>query len=197
MGKREDTRALIIEKTAPLFNKCGYAGTSMSDITRATGLTKGSIYGNFRDKDDVALQAFAFSLRMRKKGILSALRKAGDSPLARLRAYPQYFQQSHGTIMAYGGCPLVNASMDAADTNPGLHAAVRTAIESWRVAVQRLFKEGVALGELRADLDVERQASLFISMIEGGLWMTRATNHKKDLLFAMQNVEAMLAAIAR
>jgi TetR/AcrR family transcriptional repressor of nem operon len=36
----------------------GYSGTSMSDITAATGLTKGSIYGNFENKDEVAIAAF-------------------------------------------------------------------------------------------------------------------------------------------
>ena len=45
--RSEKTRQFIIETTASLFNKKGYAGTSMSDLTEATKLTKGSIYGNF------------------------------------------------------------------------------------------------------------------------------------------------------
>ena len=58
MSKAEETKAFIIEKIAPVFNKKGYAGTSLSDMTEATGLTKGSIYGNFSNKDEVALAAF-------------------------------------------------------------------------------------------------------------------------------------------
>ena len=58
MSKAEKTRQFIIEKTAPIFNKKGFAGTSLSDMTEATGLTKGSIYGNFADKDEVAMAAF-------------------------------------------------------------------------------------------------------------------------------------------
>ncbi|MBL7756118.1 MAG: TetR family transcriptional regulator, partial [Chitinophagaceae bacterium] len=48
-GKAERTRQHIIEKAAPFFNKKGYADTSLSDITAATGLTKGAIYGNFEN----------------------------------------------------------------------------------------------------------------------------------------------------
>jgi len=48
--KAEQTRQLIVEKTAPIFNVKGYAGTSVSDMTKATGLTKGSVYGNFANK---------------------------------------------------------------------------------------------------------------------------------------------------
>src|ERR1700722_8888899 len=62
ISKAERTRQFIIEKTAPIFNKKGYAGTSLSDITAATGLTKGSIYGNFADKDEVALAAFDYNI---------------------------------------------------------------------------------------------------------------------------------------
>lgn len=46
--KSERTRQFIIEKVAPIFNRKGYAGTSLSDLTEATGLTKGAIYGNFK-----------------------------------------------------------------------------------------------------------------------------------------------------
>ncbi|EPB65773.1 hypothetical protein ANCCEY_15157 [Ancylostoma ceylanicum] len=33
-------------------------GTSINDLMSATGLSKGSIYGNFENKDEVALAAF-------------------------------------------------------------------------------------------------------------------------------------------
>ena len=63
MSKAEKTRAFIIEKSAPVFNIKGYAGTSLNDLMLATGLTKGSIYGNFKDKDDVALSVYRYSVR--------------------------------------------------------------------------------------------------------------------------------------
>src|ERR1700753_3374417 len=63
MSKAEQTKQFIIEKTAPIFNTKGYAGTSVSDMTEATGLTKGSIYGNFANKDEVALAAFDYKKR--------------------------------------------------------------------------------------------------------------------------------------
>src|SRR5215204_2574009 len=63
VSKADQTKAFIIEKTAPLFNTKGYEGTSMSDIEAATGLTKGSIYGNFTNKDEVALAVFDFNLQ--------------------------------------------------------------------------------------------------------------------------------------
>ena len=60
-GKAERTTQFIIETVAPIFNKHGYIGTSMSQLTEATGLTKGAIYGNFENKLALALSAFEYN----------------------------------------------------------------------------------------------------------------------------------------
>jgi AcrR family transcriptional regulator len=62
MSKSERTKNYIIEKAAPIFNTKGFAGTSLSDLTEATGLTKGSIYGNFENKEEIAIQVFKYSI---------------------------------------------------------------------------------------------------------------------------------------
>ena len=58
LSKAEVTTKYILETVAPIFNQKGYAATSMDDITRATGLTKGAIYGNFKNKETLAIEAF-------------------------------------------------------------------------------------------------------------------------------------------
>ena len=58
MRNPELTKKLIVEKAMPLFNQKGYRATSLSDITKVTGMTKGAIYGNFENKDAVAEATF-------------------------------------------------------------------------------------------------------------------------------------------
>jgi len=43
MTKASRTRQYIIDKTASVFNIRGYAGTSLLDLTKATGLSKGAL----------------------------------------------------------------------------------------------------------------------------------------------------------
>src|SRR5271155_2388211 len=103
MNKAERTRQFIIEKTAPIFNRKGYAGTSLSDMTEATGLTKGSIYGNFADKDEVALAVFDYNV-----GRLGARTLAGmdlqQSARETLLAYIGSYQLRNP--LTEGGCPI-------------------------------------------------------------------------------------------
>jgi AcrR family transcriptional regulator len=56
MSKGEETKAKILHQAAELFNQQGYAGSSISDIMRVTGLQKGGIYNHFSSKDELALK---------------------------------------------------------------------------------------------------------------------------------------------
>ncbi len=196
VGKREQTRAFIIEKTAPIFNRRGFIGTSLSDITQATGLTKGSIYGNFADKDEVALKAFGFMSTKRRRGLVSEMSPHRESPLAMLRAYASYFRGSYEVIREFGGCPIVNTAVDADDTNPTLSAAVRKVVEDWRTAMQDLIRRGVSLGEIKPETDPEERASLLISLLEGGLWLSKATGRREDLMRSLDHFERLLDEMA-
>ncbi len=75
MSKAEKTKQFIIEKTAALFNSKGYTRTSLSDISEATGLTKGSIYGNFENRDELAIAVYKFNSGLLGKNLL---RSFGD-----------------------------------------------------------------------------------------------------------------------
>ena len=61
MNKGLETRELIIERSAELFNTLGYNGCSLNEIMDATHLKKGGIYNHFKNKDEIALAAFEYS----------------------------------------------------------------------------------------------------------------------------------------
>jgi TetR/AcrR family transcriptional repressor of nem operon len=128
------TRQLIIETAAPIFNKKGYAGTSMSDLTTATGLTKGSIYGNFKDKDDVAVHAFQHNIDLIFDFFSKEL-KAAESTLDKLLAYPRGFRKIYRMILSYGGCPILNTAVEADDTHAVLRKMAMSVLAKWKKSI--------------------------------------------------------------
>ena len=93
MTKAEKTRQFIIEKTAPLFNTKGFEGTSLSDLEKITGLTKGSIYGNFKDKEEIAIAVFQYSMSKVRDIVHNRLIKyntAKDKLIALITFYAEY-----------------------------------------------------------------------------------------------------------
>ena len=61
MTKGEQTRRKIVEAAAPIFNKCGYEGSSLSGLMEATGLKKGGIYRHFSSKEELAAEVFDYT----------------------------------------------------------------------------------------------------------------------------------------
>ncbi len=50
LSEGEITRKIILEASLKLFSRKGYEGTSLSEICKATGLTKGALYWHFENK---------------------------------------------------------------------------------------------------------------------------------------------------
>src|SRR5471030_423658 len=106
-SKSERTRQFIIETTAGIFNTKGYEGTSMSDITAATGLTKGSIYGNFENKEEVALAVFDYNMEKLRKVIVLRIAQS-YSYQQKLMVYAQIYRDFQKDGFPEGGCPILN-----------------------------------------------------------------------------------------
>src|SRR5471030_203647 len=117
MSKAEQTKAFIIEKVAPIFNMKGYAGTSLTDMTEATGLSKGSIYGNFANKDEVALAAFDHNLKTVQGTIKKEMNKL-DTIKEKLLVYVHVYNDYVKHSFPVGGCPILNTAIEADDTHP-------------------------------------------------------------------------------
>src|SRR3954471_22751438 len=124
MGKAETTRQFIIQKSAPVFNKRGYAGTSMNDLAQATGLTKGSIYGNFANKDEVAIEAFKFNTNLMSQ-VFHAEMASAKTNREKLMAYPSVYGKFFTGGLPEGGCPVLNTSVESDDTHPTLKALAK------------------------------------------------------------------------
>ena len=57
--KRERTRQALIAAALEVVAENGFAGASLETIARRAGLTRGSIYSNFADRDDLLMAAVA------------------------------------------------------------------------------------------------------------------------------------------
>jgi len=57
--KRARTRARLVAAAAALVRENGFEGTSLDAVAARAGMTRGAIYGNFRNKEDLFLAVVA------------------------------------------------------------------------------------------------------------------------------------------
>jgi len=176
MNKAEETRNFIIEKSAPIFNMQGYKGTTMSHLTRAINMTKGAIYGNFADKDEIALAAFDYNFAEISKKI-EKLVLAQKNACDKLIAFANFYLDEFAEVSRQGGCPLLNAAVDSDNIHPPLKERVAEAIDSWIKTVAQIIYSGIKRKQINPNAKPEQFASVFISLIEGGIMLSRATGN--------------------
>ncbi len=192
-GKRKSelTRQFIIEETAVLFNQKGYSGTSMHDLTQATGLSKGSIYGNFEDKDAVAIAAFDYNFQQMFHH-LGELLVSKQGHHTRLFALPEVYLDMYPWLVERGGCPLLNTGMDADDAHPRLKEKVKTAMETLLKGLEGLLKTGISKGELKEDLDIPYWTHVIYAIIQGGIVLSKTTEQPVYLENAMIHLNEII-----
>lgn len=191
MSKAERTRRLIIEKTAHIFNAKGYSGTSINDVMEATGLTKGCIYGNFQNKDEIALAAFDHNFGQVTAFIRSKILEK-DTVIAKLLVYPEIYKDFLNVPFINGGCPVLNTSTEADDTHPMLKERAEAALRFWQASIAKMIAHGIESGELKASANAQEFAVVMTSLIEGSVMQAKLTGSSEGLEIAMRFLGQMI-----
>jgi TetR/AcrR family transcriptional repressor of nem operon len=180
LTKAEQTKQFIIEKAAPIFNKKGFAATSMNDILDATGLAKGGVYGNFDSKEEIALMAFDYANERLIKALSEKIRNevsAKDKLIAIFNFYHNY--SIYPTLE--GGCPVLNTAVDADFNFPALKEKAAIALNKMLGSLEYIINKGIETKEFRKKVNAKEEANLIFSVIEGGMMMSRLNNEPKYL----------------
>lgn len=195
MSKAQETRTRIIEQAAALFNQQGYAGSSMSDLMRVTGLQKGGIYNHFRSKDELALEAFDFvtnRIQQKFRGALKGKRHAVDRLIAIICVYEHLLDEP----LFQGGCPILNTAVESDDTHPALRERAQLAMDAWRSLIQRIVAQGIMRGELHSTVEVDTVATILIATIEGAIILSKLYGDASHLRRALEYLKTYVQQLA-
>lgn len=193
MVRSEKTRQLIIEKTASIFNKKGYTGTYLSDLTNATGLTKGSIYGNFKNKNEVAVEAFKYNYKFQSEQITLKIDQETNA-INKLLVLLNHYRTAFRPIFNNGGCAILNTAVDADDGNALLREEVVKTIRNWHQRIVSILEEGIKQSELK-NIDVKTFSYRMIALVEGSILLAKTLDKPQILLNNIDFLESEINQI--
>ena len=172
LSKAERTRLFIIDQAAMLFNQKGFAGTSMDDIMKATRLSKGALYGNFKSKEEIAVAAFEHAVKKVTYKVGERTRVI-ENTLDKLKTVVYFYKERILNPPVEGGCPIQNTSIEADDNNPVLRQKVIEAIDNWKERMTYTLEKGKKRGEIRPEINSTEFAVEFIGTLEGGIMLSQ------------------------
>lgn len=189
--KAERTTAYIIETVAPVFNKHGYVGTSMSDLTDATKLTKGALYGNFENKEALALSAFEYNRNLLLNAIDEHLSIEGKA-MEKIENLIGFYKKYDAFTLPMGGCPILNVGIDAQHNNRLLAAATKETIKEIEGKIALVFENGINSGEFKIPVTPLQFAKQLFTILQGSIAMATLTKDRKYLLNTVTYLEVLI-----
>lgn len=183
-----DTATFILDKVAPVFNKQGYIGTSLSAITQATGLTKGAIYCNFANKEDLALKAFELNIRTAIHPLFKAIART-EGNLNKLYAITNYQRKYYHLVKDLGGCPMLRVGVDAKFINPLLFEAASSLSQQMLNGLTKILADGISNKELKPNINAEEHAKAMLALIEGSSLLAFTHNDESYISNAMNFID--------
>jgi TetR/AcrR family transcriptional regulator, transcriptional repressor for nem operon len=191
INKGERTKKFIIEQSSSLFNKNGYKSTSIAEIMEATGLKKGGIFYHFESKDDLAKASFSYSLMTLKENYLEAI-KSKDRACEQFEAFTTIFRTLLNDDIIVGGCPLMNAAIEADDSNILIEDSIKEGFTGLINIIKDIIEFGKSQNEIDEHVDSEHMAVFILSSFEGALALSRLYKDKRYLDMVMMQINAML-----
>lgn len=181
--RARETRSRILEGAAEAFAEHGFAGATVADILKRSGVTKGALYFHFETKEEVADAVFA--------------------------AHGAWMTQTVRSITGEGVQRLVNLGYfvcDALQTDVIFQATARLAVERetygegrpasfhmWESQAREMLESINADGEFAVDVDPARMSHMLTASLLGLHLADQAAGGDKSL---HREVEFFWRAIA-
>jgi len=185
MLKKGVERSQVLRALGEVFRAHGYEGASLTLITEATGLGKGSLYHLFPDgKEQMAAEVLADIDGWFELNIYAPLREATDPAraiAAMIAGVEQYFHS--GDRVCLVGLVALGAARDT------FAEAVDDYFARWQAALASLLRRsGLSKGQ------AQRRAEDALLTIQGALVLARARNDAGIFRRALSDLAARLLA---
>jgi TetR/AcrR family transcriptional regulator, transcriptional repressor for nem operon len=145
----------------------GYAATSVDDLTVATGLGKGSLYGAFGDKHGLYLRALDDYIASSLDGVRAQLRDPAYSAYDRLARHLRAQVKAIAADTDRRGCMMAKGAAELAGIDDAVEKKVERAYATWRDELVACVKEAQRDGDIDAKQNPQALAGALLAFMRG------------------------------
>ncbi|HEY2956935.1 MAG TPA: ScbR family autoregulator-binding transcription factor [Actinomycetota bacterium] len=173
-----ETRRRILEVAAEAFSERGYAGTSLSDVLKASGLTKGGFYFHFPSKEALALATLRHKQEQWAAAVMAAVlrhSRALDQLDAMVDALCDLHEQDPTCRCISRLCT------ELVDQHPELRPQLAPQISTWVDVVASVIRKGQDEGDIRPEVEPTATAETAVASFIGLETVSEMLTGRADL----------------
>lgn len=163
----EDRRAAILNAAIEIFDARGFAAATMEEVAAAAGISKGSVYNYFNNKQDLFHQVFDNTVADVRTRVLELM--AQPLPASqKLLAMVDYYFQRLDQCKRVGRLVLECWATAARDVREGeLSEFLRRFYAQGLELISSVLRKGVESGEFQLQFEPEVGAALIMGVLDG------------------------------
>ena len=197
MGRpRKFTEEDVVVAARDQFWSAGYAGTSLDDLTAATGLGRGSLYAAFGDKHALFLRALDEYCAKVLDGIDSELGASATPAYDRLVAHIRRIAQANVADTRRRGCLMAKSAAELGATDKDVARRVKRVLDGHQAALADAIEAAQRDGDIDAGADAKSLAALLLAVIRGLEAMRKGGSSPSAIIAAADQAIALLPSPA-
>lgn len=163
---REFSEDAVLESARNQFWETGYAGTSLADLTVATGLGKGSLYGAFGDKHALflrTLEGYCSDAVSDAHKELAGGGRAIDNLADHLRNSARVGVEGSRAR----GCMMAKAAAELGSRDAAVQAIVSSSFDRWHDELASCIARAQDEGDIAVGVDADTLAWTLLTLLRG------------------------------
>ena len=164
---REFDEADVVASARDTFWTRGYGATSVDDLTGATGLGKGSLYGAFGDKHRLFMRTLDDYIATSLDLVHTQLHDSTYPAYERLVRHIRWQAGAAATDETRRGCMMARTAAELGSTDDEVEDKVERAYSVWRDDIAHAIAEAQRDGDIDPKADARVLAGTLLAFMRG------------------------------
>jgi len=158
----------LLQSAMKLFVKKGYKGSSVAEITKDAGLTRGALYCHFKTKEHLARELIKLFEEKYLNSMIAYVEKEGKGPsdkFQKMMHFNVWFAGEHPDLCLF----MTVISAEMCGSRNRLEPTLKSIYQKWHEFITKILREGKQKGEFKKEIDPQMMAWVIIGVHDGVL----------------------------
>jgi AcrR family transcriptional regulator len=178
--KRIGSPERLLNAAMKLFVKKGYKGSSVAEITKEAGLTRGALYCHFETKEHLAREIIKLFEEKYLNSMMNYVEKEGkdaSDKFQKMMRFNVWFAGEHPDLCLF----MTVISAEMVGSRNRLEPYLKSVYRKWSEFIAGILKDGRRAGEFKREIDPQMMAWVIIGVHDGVLLQKEMNRETIDL----------------